>query len=707
MNLAKTIKSSTIKPMFKEQRGMASIVIVSILVVLVTLISVAFARIMNRAITNSANHSFSTAATYAAQSAINDVASYLKSGPSLPSGAGSQCNGGNSLLGGPLASDADLSGNGTTKYTCVLVNEQPADIFFQKIPPNESKIVRLNTTTSPGRYLVSWQANDNGTYNRLPAGGKDLLDETTWNTNRYVPMLRLTLYPIAAGSNIASIQSASKTVFLYPLSGAANVPNYSYASLQDGSILNVGCTKTETAGTFTGSADLACNLIIDQLGATTASYFYARFTPIYNFADVKVKVNDSAGGTIYFSNVQAIVDATAQSGTVSKRLQARLNISNTGGNNFDVDPADNEVPEQSIRSAQTLCKRYDTGPGFLSIDDISGTCSAGSNITFTPPTVDLVANPTTIAAGQASNLTWTSQYATNCAAQIPPSPLWTNSTAANSPAPVAVYPNVTTTYTIKCFNTIGQSAQDSETVTVVCPSGFTGIPPNCTLPGGGGGGGGGGGTGCPDFSPSPGVGAPEPDPCVRGVIFAQWNNSTTIAIKIYASHCYASLSASPGSLSGGWIRSPSDNSDWYDYTVSGFPNGGGNLTITCTNDTGSSASLTIYIPPGPSPPPASCSNGATNPPACNSFPPPSCDGTGDDGCGHYCSSYGLVPPWPCSSPPACFLCWDGTCVSDSSKCPPPCRAPCIFMAPPSKMKSLADNPFRLGLYLPKARLFYG
>jgi hypothetical protein len=707
MNLAKTIKSSTIKPMFKEQRGMASIVIVSILVVLVTLISVAFARIMNRAITNSANHSFSTAATYAAQSAINDVASYLKSGPSLPSGAGSQCNGGNSLLGGPLASDADLSGNGTTKYTCVLVNEQPADIFFQKIPPNESKIVRLNTTTSPGRYLVSWQANDNGTYNRLPAGGKDLLDETTWNTNRYVPMLRLTLYPIAAGSNIASIQSASKTVFLYPLSGAANVPNYSYASLQDSSILNVGCTKTETAGTFTGSADLACNLIIDQLGATTASYFYARFTPIYNFADVKVKVNDSAGGTIYFSNVQAIVDATAQSGTVSKRLQARLNISNTGGNNFDVDPADNEVPEQSIRSAQTLCKRYDTGPGFLSIDDISGTCSAGSNITFTPPTVDLVANPTTIAAGQASNLTWTSQYATNCAAQIPPSPLWTNSTAANSPAPVAVYPNVTTTYTIKCFNTIGQSAQDSETVTVVCPSGFTGIPPNCTLPGGGGGGGGGGGTGCPDFSPSPGVGAPEPDPCVRGVIFAQWNNSTTIAIKIYASHCYASLSASPGSLSGGWIRSPSDNSDWYDYTVSGFPNGGGNLTITCTNDTGSSASLTIYIPPGPSPPPASCSNGATNPPACNSFPPPSCDGTGDDGCGHYCSSYGLVPPWPCSSPPACFLCWDGTCVSDSSKCPPPCRAPCIFMAPPSKMKSLADNPFRLGLYLPKARLFYG
>jgi hypothetical protein len=698
--------------MFKEERGLASIVIVSVLVVLITLITLGFARIMNRTVSNASNHALSTAATYGAQSALNDVATYIKTNPNANS---STCNGAGSLIGsssapGPFYNDSDLSSDGSRsiQLTCLLLDPTPNDLVFQNNPEQDSRIVRLNTTPAQAKLLISWQATDPSATNIPPGPKTNLYDETTWNNKSYTPILRLTLYPATVLGDISNMQANSRTIFLYPDDTSSNTP-LDYNNMQDGHIYNVHCNRTIQAGSFNGTPDYLCNVVISNLlsPSPTPEYYYVRLTPIYNKLDIKIKANDSANKVLSFQSVQALVDVTTQSGGVSKRLQARVNTSSSGSSNLDVSPDSNAIPEQSIRSATTLCKRYNTDLTFLSIDDISGTCSAGSNITFTPPTVDLVANPTTIAAGQASNLTWTSQYATNCAAQIPPSPLWTNSTAANSPAPVAVYPNVTTTYTIKCFNTIGQSAQDSETVTVVCPSGFTGIPPNCTLPGGGGGGGGGGGTGCPDFSPSPGVGAPEPDPCVRGVIFAQWNNSTTIAIKIYASHCYASLSASPGSLSGGWIRSPSDNSDWYDYTVSGFPNGGGNLTITCTNDTGSSASLTIYIPPGPSPPPASCSNGATNPPACNSFPPPSCDGTGDDGCGHYCSSYGLVPPWPCSSPPACFLCWDGTCVSDSSKCPPPCRAPCIFMAPPSKMKSLADNPFRLGLYLPKARLFYG
>jgi type II secretory pathway pseudopilin PulG len=176
MRLAKTIKSSTIKLMFKEQRGLASIVIVSVLVVLITLISLGFARIMNRTIGNSANSSFSSAATYAAQSALNDVGAYLKTNPtSIPSGASTQCKGSNSLLGGPLANDADLSGNGTTKYSCVLMDQTPGDIFYQNIPPNKSKVIPMKTAAAPGRMMISWQATDNNTYVNYPGGGQNLL----------------------------------------------------------------------------------------------------------------------------------------------------------------------------------------------------------------------------------------------------------------------------------------------------------------------------------------------------------------------------------------------------------------------------------------------------------------------------------------------------------------------------------------------------
>jgi Tfp pilus assembly protein PilX len=60
------------------QQGMASIVVVSVLVIILTLISIGFARLVSRTVTNSANRQFSASATYAAQSAINDVAGYLK-----------------------------------------------------------------------------------------------------------------------------------------------------------------------------------------------------------------------------------------------------------------------------------------------------------------------------------------------------------------------------------------------------------------------------------------------------------------------------------------------------------------------------------------------------------------------------------------------------------------------------------------------------
>ena len=73
------------------------------------------------------------------------------------------------------------------------------------------------------------------------------------------------------------------------------------------------------------------------------------------------------------------------------------------------------------------------------------------------PSVNLVANPSSIQQGQSSSLSWTSQNTTSCSAS------WTSSTATAGSQPI--YPGSTTTYSITC-NGNGQQATDTETVSV-------------------------------------------------------------------------------------------------------------------------------------------------------------------------------------------------------------------------------------------------
>src|SRR6266404_2539299 len=79
-----------------NQNGMASIIIVIILVALLTLISIGFARLMGRSVNNALNNQLNDSANYAAQSGINDTIAYLQKNPGV---ASTSCSGSGSILG--------------------------------------------------------------------------------------------------------------------------------------------------------------------------------------------------------------------------------------------------------------------------------------------------------------------------------------------------------------------------------------------------------------------------------------------------------------------------------------------------------------------------------------------------------------------------------------------------------------------------------
>ena len=372
--------------------GLASIVVVSILIVLITLISLGFARLMSRATHNALNNQLSTAANYAAQSGINDAISYLKANPDANA---TKCS---DLSGQQAFANSNLSGDGVTQYSCVLINEGPTTLQYQNLPPDQSQIVKATTSSSPDQFLFSWQGSDR-TKTSQPAGvGTNLQDITTWNTNNYTPILRVSLYPIPADGSLAGVEAASKTFFFYPTSAGGNVTKIPYTTA-DGSLVSANC-GTKNLNGFNGTADYDCNVVINALSSAGASYYYLRLTPIYGQSDVEVQANDTGNKVTIFSNAQAIIDVTGKSGNAVKRLEARVDISGTGSTSTgNINPTDTAAPEYALRQAMAICKRLNVSGSNVTID--SSYC--GLNIQNPPSQVPTVTTTSPVPFSGPSN----------------------------------------------------------------------------------------------------------------------------------------------------------------------------------------------------------------------------------------------------------------------------------------------------------------
>ena len=348
-----------------NQSGMASIVVVSILVIILALISLGFARLMDRAISNSLASQLGSAAYYAARSGINDAIAYLAANPTAPS-----ANSCEDLLGtgpppAPLQSAADAisqASGGVTEYTCILMERQPTSLNYQKIPPFKSQVVRLSAPAGSSfvNFTVSWQSSNRG-YDQLPGSGEVLYQQTQWANNRYEPVLRLTVYPIdndGDNDSLADVASNAKTFFLYPSSSGGG--QLQFVATADGTLRNVSCPAPSSAN------DYHCRVTIGNLGGNR-SYFFVRLTPLYQQADIKIEgVMNPGNNPARFTDAQSVIDVTAKSNTSVRRLAARVDTSSIGGGLVNISPRDDAMPENAIRTAGVLCKRLDVTGGAVS-----------------------------------------------------------------------------------------------------------------------------------------------------------------------------------------------------------------------------------------------------------------------------------------------------------------------------------------------------
>jgi Tfp pilus assembly protein PilX len=364
---------------YLNERGFASLIVGLILIVVLGLMTVGFARLSRHEQQQALSSQLATEANYAAESGINDAVQEINSKLINTSTTNVDSNSCLKLpLPGMSANSNYISSTDGVSYTCVLVNLETAALAYGNVNYGDSRTVVTNatnqTTGSPLTSLsVSWGSNDS--HNTYPTLGTNFPGFTSWNPKNYPPLLEFTVTPLAASMTRAQLINDVFTVYMYPSASGPDTVTYNVANqtrTTDGSVVAGNCN--------TNKAPYNCQVTIN--GLTGTGQYLIHFLNFYDAANVHITGEDVNGDSVAFTGGQAEVDVTGKAKDVLKRLNVSVPL---GSNSV--------YPTYSVE-AQNICKRFETSPTSTTYIDPSG----GQAATTSPCTLETSSTPSTPAS---------------------------------------------------------------------------------------------------------------------------------------------------------------------------------------------------------------------------------------------------------------------------------------------------------------------
>lgn len=343
-----------------NQSGMASILVVLIMSVVISLIVLGFSQVSTREQNNALETQLSTTAYYAAESGINDAINAIKNNPNLaPSSyakntCGSPGGGSiyNSLYIGNTTNFSQLnsaSGEGNTTYSCLLINPSPNEIITDV--NSNSQILPIDTEGTAMKSLnLTWNnPNPSATSNpvtewsstnsdcTLPTISPQFNSSTTWNCG--LSVLRIDLVPVAAGQ-------ISENDLLTNTMSAFILPNNSPSAN------GIPYTQNSTSGNYpiygSSCSSTGCKASINIPANLQTTEFYMRISTIYGGSNVlTLSATDINGNQAALSGVEYVIDATGSSAGVLRRVQVAVPIIQA-----------TNVPGYAIQTTTDICKRF-------------------------------------------------------------------------------------------------------------------------------------------------------------------------------------------------------------------------------------------------------------------------------------------------------------------------------------------------------------
>ena len=131
--------------MKRDEKGMVSILVTMIMIIVITLIVLGFSQVARRNERESLDDQLSTQAYYAAESGVNAAVNYL----TQPANIGTQfntidnCAGFIGTLNAAGVSNDLNAPTDTTKYTCLMVDTEPTSLNISPLTQGSNSILYL------------------------------------------------------------------------------------------------------------------------------------------------------------------------------------------------------------------------------------------------------------------------------------------------------------------------------------------------------------------------------------------------------------------------------------------------------------------------------------------------------------------------------------------------------------------------------------
>lgn len=381
-----------------KQSGAVSIFVVIFFMLLVTVVTVSFLRLMVNDQRQASNNDLSQSAYDSAQAGVEDAKrALLEHRKTCFSGAAAcaassnaitsdECN---AALNGIAGTGSALGSNGKTgeimvqqsttgndkaldqAYTCVTIDLETSD-YVGDIAANQSQLVPLISASSFDRVQIQWFSKEDIASGAVSlTNNRPLYTQANWPLNR-PSLMRAQLMQVAGNFKldgfdaVSGAQSNSATMFLYPTNQAGIseriMTDYDQRKTSPTDNPNpkdslttptaVSCTSSLVAGGYACSTVLVLPQAIGGAGNNSDRTAFLRLLPFYNATHFRVTLWNGpvspSSSVVNFKDVQPSIDSTGRANDLFRRVQSRVDLFDT---TFP-------YPEAAIEVTGNFCKDF-------------------------------------------------------------------------------------------------------------------------------------------------------------------------------------------------------------------------------------------------------------------------------------------------------------------------------------------------------------
>jgi hypothetical protein len=252
-------------------------------------------------------------------------------------------------------------------YTCVTIEKDTED-YKGQLTANESAVIPLIANKAFNSVTIEWFNRDDvesksGTVDTPSTATQPLLDKASWTPNR-PSIMRTQFMQTGSGFKLSDFdsttdsgQSNANTLFLYPQQAgytAADMTTYDIRQDSTGKSSPDSASNTPIPArckTSVVTGGYACKMTLNlpaPVGGGGIQVANLRLTAFYNATHYRVTLGDGSADAPKFFGVQANVDSTGRASDLYRRIESRVDLYDTSF----------PYPEAAVDVANSFCKNF-------------------------------------------------------------------------------------------------------------------------------------------------------------------------------------------------------------------------------------------------------------------------------------------------------------------------------------------------------------